>query len=268
MKKISDGVYFEDGFRGCNTSFVVTSEGVVLIDTPMVPEDAKRWRSEIAKYGQIRFVINTEPHPDHASGNCWFEGTVVGHEGTRQALLSADVEELKNMLCGPVPGSFSLNPDFCYRFPSIVFSENLTLYVGTHTFHLFKMPGHTASQTAVYVPEEKVVFTGDNVVQRMPIFLNSLPYEWLASLKRLNLLDVNAIVPGHGNVCDKTYLPQMTEAVRYCLDSVKSAIDKGLSFQEILEKVTFADRYPATANKQADEVRRKSVTCLYEVLKK
>jgi cyclase len=82
MQQISDSVFIENNFRSCNTGFVITKEGIVLIETPMVPSEAKKWNEEISRYGELRYVINTEPHYDHAFGNCWFGGTVVGHENT------------------------------------------------------------------------------------------------------------------------------------------------------------------------------------------
>jgi cyclase len=71
MQKISNHVYVETGFRGCNVSFVDTKEGIVIIETPMVPSEAIKWRDEIAGYGQVRYVINNEPHYDHISGDCF-----------------------------------------------------------------------------------------------------------------------------------------------------------------------------------------------------
>jgi cyclase len=268
MRKIANRVYFENGFRGCNTSFVATDEGVVAIDTPMVPQDAQKWLEEMAKYGPIRYLINTEPHPDHAAGNCWFDCTVIGHEGTRQALLVADINELKKMMNGMDPGATDRKSGLFYRLPGITFSQSMTLYLGKHSFHLINMPGHTQSQTAVYVPEEKVVFTGDNVVRRTPIFLDSFPFKWLESITRLSQLDVDIVVPGHGDVCDKTFLPHMSAAVQYCLDAVKSAIAQGMSFDEILEKVTFTNNPSPSENKQNDDIRRKSIKCIYETLMK
>jgi hypothetical protein len=50
MQQITNNIYVETGFKGCNTSFVVTSEGVVIIDTPMVPEEAKKWNLVTVKY--------------------------------------------------------------------------------------------------------------------------------------------------------------------------------------------------------------------------
>jgi len=60
MQKITDNVYAETGFRGCNPGFVITTEGVVMIDTPQLPTDAIRWRDEIAKHGSVRYLINTD----------------------------------------------------------------------------------------------------------------------------------------------------------------------------------------------------------------
>jgi len=55
MQKVTDNVYAETEFAGCNPGFVVTSEGVVMIDTPQMPVDAIKWRDEIAKHGHVRY---------------------------------------------------------------------------------------------------------------------------------------------------------------------------------------------------------------------
>jgi cyclase len=108
MQRITNNVYAETGFRGCNPGFVVTTEGVVMIDTPQMPADAIKWREEVAKHGRVRYLINTEPHGDHFTGNFFFEGTVVAHEGTRQAILAASVEQLKERFKQMEPQSLYL----------------------------------------------------------------------------------------------------------------------------------------------------------------
>ena len=72
MEKLTENVYVEVSYPGCNTSFVVTEEGVVVIDTPMVPGDARQWIAEAEKHGPIIYVINNEPHPDHIAGDYLF----------------------------------------------------------------------------------------------------------------------------------------------------------------------------------------------------
>ncbi len=271
MQKVSDNVYAETGFRGCNPGFVVTKEGVVMIDTPQMPADAISWRDEIAKHGQVRYLINTEPHGDHFTGNYFFEGTVVAHEGTREAILAASAEQLKERLKQTAPDSLPLLEGYNYRPPTITLSQRLTLYVGDHTFQLINLPGHTAYQVAVFIPEEKVVFTSDNVFGKVQAWLHqALPYQWLDSLKQLQKLEADVLVPGHGSICDRSYLPEMSAFIQAWIDAVTTAINQGMSLEEAQDKVSLLDRYPMEAGSEpsAQMVQRMNVTRLYEVLKK
>jgi cyclase len=155
MQQVTANVYTGLDFRGCNSSFVVTSGGIVIIDTPMVPAEAKKWREEVSRYGEIRYVINNEPHNDHVAGNCWLGGTLVAHEDTREAIRQNRQEALEGQMQWMAPDALPLDRDFRYRLPDITFSQEMTIYLGEHTFRLMHVPGHTPSQTAVYVPEEK-----------------------------------------------------------------------------------------------------------------
>jgi len=266
MQKVSSHVYVENSFRGCNTSFVTTSQGVVMIDTPLVPVDAKQWRNVIAEYGEIRYVINSEPHPDHVSGDCWFEGILVACEGARQAIQNITIKELLNLLGQMAPESLPLDSEFRYRLPDITFSQKLILFLGDHTFQLFRLPGHTPNQLAVYVPEEKVVFTSDNVNLEMPVFSSdSMPYAWLDSLKKLHQMDVEKVVPGHGAVCEKNSIQEMYNLLQAWIESVKSAISKGWSVEETLNRVKI---YPEQElNSTMKGLKNRSITKLYEILK-
>jgi cyclase len=90
MQRLKDNIYIETGFIGCNPGFVSTSEGVVMIDTPQKPSEAFEWRKEIQKHGQVRYIINTDHHRDHALGNTYFDGDIVMHEGTMEKLHGTD----------------------------------------------------------------------------------------------------------------------------------------------------------------------------------
>ena len=74
MQKIADNVYVDTELWGANTGFVVTREGLVMIDTPQYPVDAVRWQDVVAEYGPVRYIIYTEPHADHWSGGYFFPG--------------------------------------------------------------------------------------------------------------------------------------------------------------------------------------------------
>ncbi len=271
MQKVTENVYAETGFRGCNPGFVVTKDGVVMIDTPQMPADAIKWRDEIAKYGTVRYLINTEPHGDHFTGNYFFKGTVVAHEGTREAILASSVEQLKERLKQTAPESLPLMRRFSFRPPTITLSERLTLYLGNHTFHLINLPGHTPYQVAVFIPEERVVFTADNVFCRVKTYLQqAVPYEWLDSLKRIQELEADVLVPGHGSICDRSYIPEMSAIIQAWIDAVTTAIKQGLSLEETQEKIPLSvDRYlpEAGGEPMARQIQRMNVTRLYEVLK-
>ncbi|OGO36876.1 MAG: hypothetical protein A2147_11575 [Chloroflexi bacterium RBG_16_57_8] len=267
MDKISSNAYVQVASRGCNHSFVATSDGVVMIDTPMFPDDAAKWREEIAKFGPVRYLINTEPHGDHVSGNCFFEGIGVAHEGTRNAILDSTVEQYRDML-KRMGGPESTVPDgFEYRAPAITFSEKLTFYLGNHTFELIHLPGHSPFQLCVFVPEEKVAFTSDNVTNATPPFMHqALPNDWLNSLRELQKLEADRFVPGHGPVCGKDYLGVMHNIIQGAVEVVTSSIKQGLSLEEAQQKVSlYGDRFPK--NERLAMVQHMGIARLYEVLK-
>jgi len=272
LEKINNNVYAETSFRGCNPGFVVTRDGVVMIDTPQMPADAIGWQDVIAKHGTVRYLINTEPHGDHFTGNCFFEGTVVAHEGTREAIMAstANVEQVKERLTQASPELSSQLKGFSYRLPTITLSERMTLYVGDHTFQLINMAGHTPYQVAVFIPEERVVFTSDNIFCRVQAFLQqALPYEWLDSLKQLEELEADVLVPGHGSVCDRSYIPEMRSVIQSWIDAVTQAIEQGLTVEEAQDKITDIDPYAVEGGIEAmsRQLPRINVARLYQVLK-
>jgi cyclase len=237
MQKVTDNIFVEIDFPGCNTSIVATGDGVVVIDAPMVPADAKKWAKEAEKYGPLRYVINGEPHNDHVAGNCYFGGTVIAHEGVRQLMLNMSVEDMRNGLKSMAPDSPPLDENFYYRPPDITLSERLNLYLGDLTLQLIHMPGHTPYQVSVYIPEEKVLFASDNINVMMPFFGDSVPDKWLESLKRYQELDIEYVIPGHGEVAGKSVIGEMSALVKGWIEPIADAIAGGMSLEETLEKV-------------------------------
>jgi len=270
MKQITDNVYVETGYRGCNPGFVVTSDGVVMIDTPQRPTDALKYRSEIEERGTVRYLINTEPHGDHYAGNCFFAATCVAHQGTREVMEQASLAQLKERLKLIDPDYAPGLDSFSIHLPTITFRQSVRLYVGDHEFELIHLPGHTASQTAVFVPQERVVFTGDNIFYKLPAFLHeALPNEWLNSLESLKQLDADLIVPGHGEVCSPEYLDEQASFIREWISAIKEAVTKGWSIEEAEKRISFLDRYPADEEMQevAKELHKMSIVHLYTLAK-
>ena len=266
MKKITDNVYVETDYRGCNPGFVVTSDGVVMIDTPQVPTDALSYRNEIEKHGKVRYMINTEPHGDHYTGNYFFETVCVSHEGTREIIAQANLEQAKDRIALMDPDYAPNLDSYNIRLPTITFTESMRLYVGNHTIELLHLPGHTASETAVYIPQERLVFTSDNIFNKVQSFLHeALPKEWLRSLERLKQLDVDTYIPGHGEACSVEYINEQASFIQDWTAAVKDAMEKGWSLEEAQESISFLDRYPMGAGMEefGPELQRMNVARLY-----
>jgi glyoxylase-like metal-dependent hydrolase (beta-lactamase superfamily II) len=122
------------------------------------------------------------------------------------------------------------HPDFPPNPPTRLFDEELTFHLGNHTFNCIHLPGHTAPQTAIHVPEEGVVFTGDNIFFKCKTFVQEAdPWEWLDALNAIEALDVEAIIPGHGEVCDRSYLKQQGEIVQGWIGPVEDYVRRGLT---------------------------------------
>lgn len=269
MQQVSANVYVETGFRGCNPGFVTTKDGIVMMDSPQRPSDAVKWRDEMKGKGEIRYLINTEPHGDHVTGNFFFPGAVIAHEGTREALSSLSTDMIVERVKGIDPEGLSFMEGYFLRKPSITFSERLFLHLGDHTFELIHLPGHTASEIAVHIPEERVVFTGDNVFHKVQTFLHeAYPEEWLESLRRIGELDVDVIVPGHGEVCDRGYLKEQAAFIEEWMAAVRDAIKRGLTKEQAQAEISFLDRYPMDVGLEAmlAEVQRMNVARLYDLL--
>lgn len=267
MEKVGAAVYV--GTDICNHSFIVTKEGVVMVDTPMAPTAAAAWKDKIGRHGTVRYLINTEGHMDHFGGNYFFGGTIVAHEGARKGIVETQADAYRQMVGMAAPGE-RIPEDFSLRPPTITFNDRLTLHMGDRTFRLMSLPGHTPYQAMVYVPEERVLFSGDNVVNNtMPFFHQAVPLEWLETLKKLQDLDIEKVVPGHGDVGDKTCLATMAAEVELWIDAVRSAIGKGMSVEEAQDSISFLHRYPAPPDRpdMRAAFQKMSVGRLYEMLK-
>ena len=265
MENVTPNVFTTTKLRGCNPSFVTTSDGVVVIDTPQLPTKAVEMRKLAEAHGPIRYLINTEHHVDHIFGNYYFKGagTVVNHRGVYDRFMVvypeldpfAYAHEALPTAAGKgtgldEPGGVALWPDRdeYYRDPNkgtIVFTGDLTLRVGDHTFNLLHTPGHTPGQLAVHVPEERVVFTGDTIFSSCQTWLMTSDVEgWLTALDRIRTLDVDWIVPGHGPVVTKACLDVQRSVLMEWKTAVAVAIAQGWTREETVARVSFAERYP------------------------
>ena len=281
MEKITENVYTETKTRGCNPSIVFTSEGSVFIDTAQWISTLFEMRDFAKKRGPIKYLINTEGHIDHIFGNHWFAGesSVIGHERLNEMFwkvagwddcydYSVDVLERQDKDYLKYMPS---REDYIVNRPQITFTDHLTLNLGDTTFELYYTPGHCSAQLCVYVPKERVAFTGDTLFSGCQTWLHSADIPaLLKTLDFLETLDVDYFVPGHGPVVDKSYIAVQRQVIYEWLDAVATGITKGWDKETCMKNISFADRCPVDIGQgeMMEYIQTNNARVCYEFLTK
>lgn len=279
MEQVTGNVFAETQIRGCNPAYVVTSDGVVIIDTPQLPTHAVRMREECEAKGPIRYIINTEHHVDHIFGNYFFNGAgiVVSHVHVYDEFMTLmpnlnPYEYALEAIPTDDPDGAAICPDeetyFAnYNRPTITFESDITIRVGGHTFECIHTPGHTPGQIAVHVPEERVAFIGDTIFNGCQTwhYASDIP-QWIESLDRLKELDVEYFVPGHGPVCGKRELDVQKAFLLEWEAAIATGVAKGWSKEECVARLNFKDRFPVDVGQEymLDFVIENNVSALYD----
>ena len=244
MEQLTKNVFVDTKTRGSHHGFIVTSQGLVLVDVPVDTGDAIAWAKEAGQRGKIRYIINTEFHMDHCLNNQVFDGVVIASKITSDLIreVNNDVwlrDRTKQLYVHPltVPSSEEVRRGW----PSITFSDRMDIRLGDHTIQIMLLPGHTPGQTAVYIPEEKVLFVADNLSKERGASLHdALPDQWLDSLEAYKRLEVRFIVTGHTGVVTSDYhryLEQQASAIREHVEAVRKAKFDRLSVDEAAERI-------------------------------
>lgn len=121
-----------------------------------------------------------------------------------------------------------------YTFPNVTFSDSATLYLGGREIRVLHARAITPGDTYVYLPKEKILITGDIVVNPIPFAVGgSYPREWIETLQKLNQLEIDVIIPGHGEAeRDSSYLERNLTLFQRVLTDVKAAKANGLTLDE------------------------------------
>lgn len=237
MRELAPNVFVETEFHGANIGFIITGEGVILIDTPMLPEDADTWLEEIRKRTdqEIRYIINTDHHRGHIIGNQYFPmATVIAHEFAWKNMKSYGDSfrtRLLNLYRNRMPDAAKeWKQHLKIIEPEITFSGRTLLFKGDKEIHLIPVGGHTPATTVIHLPEDGLLFSGDVVVTDRPPFLSQGDTkQWLEALTYLRKLHYDVLIPGHGELTGKEATEKMSEFLRKVRRKVRSAYRAGLS---------------------------------------
>ncbi|KOV79191.1 hypothetical protein ADL03_38210 [Nocardia sp. NRRL S-836] len=181
-----------------NTGVVIGSDGtLLLVDTTSTEARNRALLASVATVSDASpsYVVNTHHHGDHTFGN-WLmppSTVIVGHDACREEVVTAGLLA-SQVLTGPDYGHLEVRP------PSLTYSTSLTLHLGSRVVELHHPgPAHTCGDTVVWLPDDRVLFTGDLVFAGgQPFLAEGSIGGYLASLELLRSFDAAVVVPGHG----------------------------------------------------------------------
>ena len=127
--------------------------------------------------------------------------------------------------------------------PNIVFKDKYVIESGSRNIELlFLGHGNTEGDIVMWLPDEKIVATGDIVVLPSPYAFNVPPKAWSQTLRNINALEYEALVPGHGEIQrDTTYVDLIIEASDSIAEQRDTMLAEGMSNEEVQEALDFSE---------------------------
>jgi len=202
LVKVRDDLFvISNDFVPGNTTALVTSEGVILVDDKFEIDHA----NVLAQLKQVtnqpvRWVVNTHYHADHSGGNARLQALgaqVVASERARRKMVD-------NKQAG---------------LPVVTFDESAQLHLGGKRVELYYFGrGHTDGDIVAYFPEHRALATGDlfTLGDATPQLIDyaggGSARDWPETLDRVLLLDFETVVPGHGVVTTKAELRKFRDS--------------------------------------------------------
>jgi cyclase len=286
MQQLGKSIFVEIGYDWANVSAVVTDAGAVLIDCPVRPSDSKHWQEVVRGLHPkgARYVITTDYHGDHVTGSAFIEGIgksvdFLAPQFAYQEIVKGDnafskeifvntlrdlghVEEADTITNAPAP-----LPTFCWE-------ETMVLHLSPLTFNIKRMGGHSPATSAVYVPEEGVLFSSDVVSHTGGGMRDAHLGDWIKALEWIESLPIQTIVPGHGDICGMDVVHRQKERMITIRGAVADLAKKGLTKAETVADESLAKRFFKVDHsrgeywfKQRQETFRDGISRVYDEVK-
>ena len=231
---------YENEGMNANAGFIVTAQGVVVVDSGSSYLVAKAMHEAIRQVTKqpVKYVINTGGQDHRWLGNGYFKE--LGAEIIASGKAKEDMAErsalqldaLRPVLREKLAGTQAV-------YPSRLVDRKEVLNLAGEEIHvLYFGGGHTPGDGVVWLPKSRILFSGDLIyVDRLlGIFPFSNTRNWPASFAEIEKLNPTNIIPGHGKVCDLAKARKETKDYLIMLrGEMKKAVDKGVDLQAAVD---------------------------------
>jgi cyclase len=240
VHQLKPNVYWIEGGGG-NSGVIVGDKGVIVVDAKTTPAAGKELLDDIAKITPkpVTTVILTHSDGDHVNGLASFPTgiTIIAHEDNKkeqEAALAA--------------GGRGAPPAGHLPTKTITKNKEDLKIEGEKIEVLHWAPAHTSGDLVVFLPAEKIVFTGDIIATQLPDPLIHLEKHgtsegWVTTAKGIAALNADQFVPGHGDVQNKAAIEKRVTEAAAKRAKIKDLVAQGKSLDEI--KAAVGDPPPA-----------------------
>jgi cyclase len=218
-----------------NATIVEGDRDVLVVDSHVSPGGAWALREELKAITSkpIRYVVNSHYHFDHSHGNQVYgpEVEIIGHEFARQMILAGKSQDsrARAFFVGAIPNTIktleqrlAAATDAKERAtiqgqldvqrnhlegtnavkptpPNVTLTHTMTLFRGDREIRILHLGrAHTAGDVIVHLPKERIIATGDLLVENTSYMGDAYFTEWIDTIERLKTLDFDTVLPGHG----------------------------------------------------------------------
>jgi glyoxylase-like metal-dependent hydrolase (beta-lactamase superfamily II) len=231
MNQIAPNTFASTEYAGSNVGFFAMPSGVIAIDAPVFPSDARAWRERIleATGTPILYLVLTDAHPDRMLSASLLGAPIVAARGAyEQAAAYTDgfwrsVADRWVRRFPEAAGDLSASR---VAMPEIMFTRGLTLHKGGEGVTLHAVSGASPGSSWLHLPREDVLFAGDTVVAGVHPYVASAPdtRAWLETLRALRRprFSQTTIVPGRGPICDGSATQALSDYIVLARRRVRS----------------------------------------------
>ncbi len=263
LASLGDGVWAwlasDNSWGWSNAGLIVDGEVSLLVDTlydlELTATMLRAMRDAEPLAGNIDTLVNTHANGDHCHGNELVKGAeIIASTASASEMAELPPEAMAALVAAAGDmgelGRYFLDCFGGFRFdgirytpPTRTFDGELALRVGDKPVHLIEVgPAHTRGDVLVHSPADRVVFTGDILfIEGTPVMWEGPVGNWIDACRRIEAMDVDHIVPGHGPITDRRGVAAVRGYLEYVRDQARRRYDAGMTAFEAARDIELAE---------------------------
>ena len=249
-------------FWNVNTGAVALDDFIIIIDALLFPRQSKMFREHVeSKFGvPVKYLFITHFHGDHHYGAATFKdveifGSNALIERMKQKMKVGWKKEDFDKWKADEPEYVEYIDEVEIVLPTVGFEKERIIKNNDLQMEFYHSGGHCAGESYAYFPEERVLFTGDDLATRQWPFISEpcgSPEKWIQAFEHMLSLDVEVVVPGHGALVETDHIEEQLEFLKELKHAVLQTVSEGKGPEDI----EIPDFYEPATDWQIPEARK------------